>query len=188
LTLAAAKRHLWQVGADADDEYINELIDSAINYVEEHTHRSLVERQCTISIDRFPIYMTSLNNLVAGYVGILIPINPVQSIVRIDYTDTNGNNATIPATNLQLQAFDGRTVVYPAPNFPWPFNNPLRFANVTIVVNAGWPVNQCPPYIRHLLRALVALWYDKRIAATSALQQEIPHGISALLRQATWWW
>lgn len=188
VTLDALKRHLWTVGIDADDDYIVELCLSAMSLIEEQTNTSLVAREHTMTIDRFPYFWSSMQQLVPMTTGIMLPVWPLQSLTSLTYQQSPGVPVSIDVNTLQMRKYKPPSI-FPAASNVWPFVNPLQVSSVEIVFEAGYAdADAVPPMLKHAIRLLVGHWYKNREPAHQALLQAMPYGIDELIRTHKWWW
>lgn len=148
LSLAEAKAHL-RVRHTSEDAYIGSLITMARLLMEADTWRTIVRRQRTLTLNRFPI----------GREPIYLPRPPLVSIDSINYVNTAGANQAL--TGFRVDTTHEPGAVVPAYGTDWPEVRD-ELIGVTIVYTAGYAANQVPEPIKHCLRLSLAEQYESR--------------------------
>jgi uncharacterized phiE125 gp8 family phage protein len=188
VTLAKLKSHLWTIGIDADDDYIQDLCLTAMSYLEDQLNTSLVRRSHTLVIERFPYFWQSMNQMIPAMTGIVLPVWPIGTITSLTYVDIFAGTQSIDPTTLQIRNYKPPSI-FPKVGNVWPFSNPQQVANVSITFTAGYAtIPDIPMSILHCVKLLVAHWYKNRETASQALLQQMPFGIDELIRTNKWWW
>lgn len=187
LTLDKLKSHLWTVGIDADDDYITDLCLSAMQYLEQELNTSLVSRYYKLIIDQFPFFWVSLQQMVPGMIGIVVPVWPLVSVESIEYVDFLTGPQSYDLTGLQIRNFQPPSIFTKAGNV-WPFSSPQQVASVEIELTAGYASGEVPQAMLQAIRFLVSHWYKNREPAQQALLQPMPLGIAAMIRNQKWWY
>lgn len=154
VTTAQAKTHLRVTTSD-QDTYIDTLIVSAREAVENFLDRSLVQRVIRLDLPCFEDRM-------------FLPRGRASAIQNIKYIDTNGTLQTLAASNYTLQnPTHGASYVLRGYNVVWPTLRGVSDA-VQITYTAGYePLNSpidyrgsIPQAIRNALLKLVQAEYD----------------------------
>jgi len=150
---ADAKNHL-KVDFTDDDSLIDLYISAATSVAEKHTWRQLITATYELSLNDFP----------DADGPITIPRPPLQSIVSITYTDTDGNSQTLSASKYQVDTIREPGQVWPETTESWPAVEDERINAVTVKFKAGYGDNESdvPQQIRHAIKRITAHIYDNR--------------------------
>ncbi|NCP11251.1 MAG: hypothetical protein GW859_04725 [Sphingomonadales bacterium] len=158
ISLADAKAHL-RVLHDEEDVGIQALIDAASELIELETGYVAVEREAeTFAFDRFDRVLELRKR----------PVDP-ETIV-VGYLDTNGEAQRF--TDRRVYVKQDTVRIVPAPGHVWPRALCGQGA-VTVSATVGFGATAeagaagAPETVKHLIRLLVAYWYDNRGAAES---------------------
>lgn len=148
VALERMRDHLKYDGTD-NDTHITELITEAANYVEEYT--SFLIRQQTIEEKHssFP------NRFVLRF-------GNVQSITSITYTDEDGNNQTLAATEYKIVDTDFITEIHLTYDKTWPTTQSEASA-VTVTYVCGWTsTDDVPGILKRAMRYVAGRWDTMR--------------------------
>ena len=153
VTLLEAKDHLRVDGTD-DDALISAQVAAATRWVEEYTGRQLVDATWKLTLDEWP-----------DGDQILLPRPPLKTVASIDYTDRNGNVATMPTTDYLVDSSDdygpGRIVL--ADGKSWPSTQLRRAAAVAITYTAGYgTAADVPDVYKTAIKTVVGSLYEHR--------------------------
>ena len=171
VTLAEAKAHCRVDIAD-DDALITSLIESATEYCERRTNKSLPVRQWSIEMSSFP------------YDGaeIVVPIAPLSSVSSVTYYDMNNAAVVMSAglyrvgTNMEcgrIRTAVGTTL--------WPYTASVGDA-VTIVFDAGYATAALVPSgYKQAIKLLVGHWYENREAVSNDAGSAVDLAVDSLL-------
>lgn len=132
----------------SQDDMLEGMITAARVAVEQHTHRSFVEKTIKQSLADFPA---------SGCIELLFP--PLSSVSSVAYYDTDGTEQTIDASN--YIAITNRTVglVQAADTYSWPSTYERADAvNVTFV--AGIPSAEITKTAKVLIKLIAADLYE----------------------------
>ena len=172
ISLADAKAHL-RVDSDDEDEYIQQLVDAASEWVENETGHVAVTREEAFSFDSFePMLELRLR-----------PVDP--DTITVEYLDGNGDTQTVDT----FRAIDrlGTTRVLPPIGASWPCASRTPGA-VTVTASIGLDATDeggapgAPATIVHIVRLLVEHWYAQRSAVNIGnIVNEIPFTVASLL-------
>lgn len=169
------KAHL-RVVHDQEDTLIRDLCEVARDVVETATGRTLINTVWVYSLDGFPIGRQ-----------IEIPRSPLVSVSSVRYYDSSGT--------LTLLSSDDYTVVGVGERFvpgavelnadkSWPTTQD-RSGSVLITYTAGFGTSRdnVPAAAKHLIRLLVAHWYENREGiVVGTITKEIEYGVKSLMQ------
>lgn len=159
VSIAEVRQHC-RIDATDDDAGIARRILAARTYVEQVTERAIPVQTLEITMDDFPVGTIEL------------PRAPVASVTSIKYTDANGAQQTVSASDYVLDSSTVLPRVALAFGKSWPATQQTA-GNVIIRFVAG--EDQAPEPIRQAILVLVAAWDENRAAF-----DPIP-GVDALL-------
>lgn len=173
VTLAEMKEHL-HYDADDQDDRITALIAVARAACEAETNRSFLTQTWTLSLDRFPRSVIEL------------PHPPLQSVLSIAYTDTNGDAQVLADSEYQVDAISEPGRIAPARGCTWPTTDTESFGAVIVSFLAGWTAAaSVPDEIKHAIKLLVGHWFEHLEAVTmEGMPKELPFAVNVLL----WHW
>lgn len=166
VTLEEAKIHLRVDGSEEDD-YISSLIAASVGMTEEVLRRKLLTQTWEVSL-------TSFSDVIA------LPWPPVQSVVSIKYTDSNGDEKTLDSS--EYYAFFSQFHAEIEPRLTWPEVSrdvpyPVR---IRFVCGYG-TAQEVPAQIKLAIKMLVGTWYANRETLSAGGEKEIPHSYQWLL-------
>lgn len=141
LTLTEVKAHITPIDS-SDETYINDAIKDAREYCEGKTGRALAAQTIKAYPERFQYVMR-------------LPREPIVSIESVKYTDYDGVETTMSASNYVLNEAAGTLSFKELPAF-----NPNIAKPIEITYTAGYTV--LPRVIRRAMMILVAFWYENR--------------------------
>ncbi|QJW94699.1 head-tail connector protein [Frigoriglobus tundricola] len=194
LTLAQAKAHLnVSPGVTADDDLITDLIRAAREQTELETGRRWMTQTLTMSWHTFPyrddpgmkFASDYWPGMVPGYYPVLIlPYEPVQSIVSLTYFDPNGVPQTLTEGTDFLTWLDhSPPLAYPYPGKLWPFTQTSRLGAVSCQFVAGYAsADQVPARVRSAMKLAIGYWYEHRGDSDDPTELGLPLGAVRLLR------
>lgn len=177
ITLSSLKSHL-RITHSSDDDYLNELIATAVGAIENYTSRSLLNRTQQQWMDFLP--GTGNEYTLYGAGTAQVPVRyatlgmfrwfdlmsaPVLSVTKMQFVDNTNTEQTFDASNYIVDAAD--------PDAPariilqrgciWPVD--LRVARalyVEYVVGYGSIASDVPAPIRHAVRLMAAALWSNR--------------------------
>ncbi len=159
--LNQAKAHL-RVDGDADDELIFGLISSARAFAEETTGRALISQTWVQKLDAWP----------EGKVELSRP--PVQSIVSIEYLDTEGDLQTMDSADYEISIGMWKTRVVPVGG-SWPATaRSLDAIRITFVAGYGLVGSEVPAPITQAMLLMIGQLYDGTCSVGSATSNAAP--------------
>lgn len=151
LTTAEAKTHL-RVDTSDDDTYIDTLVASARQWVENYTDLALVTQTITEYFDAFPV---------TGHFE--LTKSPVSSITSISYLDANGDSQTWDSANYRTDLIQKPARIAPIYGGSYPTTYNTQNA-ITVVYVAGYgAASAVPAAIKHAIKLLLAEMYEMRI-------------------------
>lgn len=157
--------------AHDEDTLIDGLLRAAVDYVEQHTGRSLLPQVWEKTLDAFPA------------AEIELPKPPVLAVESVRFRDPQGQWQILGASAYAVDLDSQPGWLLPAMGLDWP--DTLASANaVRIRYQAGYAdASKVPASIKQAIHLLVGHWYENRQAATvgNAQAQSIPFGVEALL-------
>ena len=175
LTLAQLRLHLkldTTLGVHEDDALIQGLLDSAVEYAQHYTGRSVGSQILELALDAFPVGAIELKQ------------GPVTSITSVKYTDTASVVQTVDSANYTLDDYSFQNWVLPAYVYTWPTT--LDAANVVKVRYVAGAAT-VPAAILAALKLMVGHWYQNREQGSKFEIKEIPLGVHALLNTQKVW-
>lgn len=148
VTLQEAKDHL-RVDSTDEDTLIQNAITAATAYIDGPygIGRALVEQQWDLHLDCFP------------WGRIVLPLNPVQSVDEITYTDTAGNTQTLASSAYIASVTREPATIEPAYNRNWPSTRLVADA-VKVRFTAGYA--DVPRDLKAAILWLTAHMYENR--------------------------
>jgi uncharacterized phiE125 gp8 family phage protein len=170
VTLAVMKEHLHYDASDQDDR-IEALIAVARAACEAETNRAFLTQTWTLSLDRFPRGVIEL------------PHPPLQSVLSIAYTDTNGDAQALDESDYQVDAISEPGRIAPARGCTWPTTDSESFGAVIVSYQAGWSAAaSVPDEIKHAIKLLSGHWFEHLEAVTmEGTPNTLPFAVSMLL-------
>ncbi len=155
-----------------DDAYIQTLIATAAEYVEEHACVALMESTWRMRLDRFP----------TGTVPLVLPMANVTAVTEVAYTDPNGVAASWDLANVKLSADRSPPLLRPARGKSWPSAASEPDA-VSITFTAGAAkVEDVPPVLVQAMLLLIGHWYENREAiVVGTITKEMERAVDALI-------
>jgi len=169
VSLAQAKSHL-RVDTDADNEYIQTLIQAAREYVEDLLDTALVATTWAASYDCFPLW------------EIVLPRPPLISVQSVVFRNVAGESQTLTEPyQIDVRAIPGR--IFPVFNTVWPA---VRGDENSVVVTftSGYQ-GDVPGVIKHAILLLVGNWYAIREpVVVGSTANSIPNTLETLLSAA----
>lgn len=162
-----------RVDTETEDEYIQNLIAVARQYVEDMLDITLCTTVWEVRYDLFPIWEINL------------PRPPMAAgDVTVTYRNGDGTYGTLTSTASEFQ-WDTRSIpgkIYPLWARAWP---PTRGDenSVTVRYSAGYGPDgtNVPPVAKHLIAMLVAHWFEQRQPAVAGGMVSVPHTFDTLL-------
>jgi uncharacterized phiE125 gp8 family phage protein len=176
LTLTQVKTFLRITEASPADEdenaMLNAFITAARETAEIHQGRDLIEKQYDLVLDYWPEEEISLRD-------------PLQSVERIQYIDSNGN-ITVLTEGVDYDIDTKRGIVRPVYGITWPSFSPLPSSAVLIRFTSGFSPSSmfwsdAGARVLVGMRMLIEQWYDERLPIVTGSQPyELPFAVRAL--------
>jgi len=164
INLAEAKSHL-RVETGDDDGYINDLIATATDYLQQTTNLKLITQT-------WRQYVDGLNQ----HGSVVLEARPPQSIAEVTVFDAEGNSSVVPIENYQFHQYGNpaELVIH--------LSNPCSVFEIDIIAGFGDTGADVPDVLKRAILVLIAHWYEFR-GAVSAFEQplSLPSGFDALI-------
>jgi len=172
VTVEDVKAHLRVETAD-DDDYIENSIDRAIDYIEAGAGVCFMEQEWDQICDSFP-YSSAAIELLRW---------PVTSITSIKYLDGGGQAQTWAATSYILNGYTRPPRVAPTYSQFWPLAAVQTLASVTIRFKAGQTdKKKVPPRMSQALYMLLGHWYENRSdVEVGTIASKVPEGSEEII-------
>jgi uncharacterized phiE125 gp8 family phage protein len=179
ITLAEAKAHC-RIDTSTDDTYVGTLISAAREWVEDYLDRSLVTQQLTMRMDKFPteIELPRPPMATAG---------TATTVVVTYVSGDNGSTATLAASAYRVDREATPGVIRNLYGQSWPSHlSDQNSVTVTWWAGYGSVGTSVPTRVRHAMLMLLATWYERRLSADNAGNNEVPFGVRSLLDSVSW--
>ena len=201
VTLAEVKSQA-RIYTTADDSFITSVIIAAARAaIETETRRAFVTQTWKLLLDNFPIADPTYHE--NGYMPIVLPKPPAQSITSFTYYDTAGVQQTLTATQANGDMADN-TVIYgyqldpgsetqpgrllPPWAKPWPPTRRIPNAvAITFVAGYGdlvggnWTPRAIPTELKQAILLQAAHFYENREAISADGKKELARGVASLI-------
>ncbi|SRR6266704_2187400 len=198
LTVAEAKLFA-RIDVTDDDALVTDLIAGARRLCEERRSWAYITQTWDFFLDAFPTTVGSnafpvasdwpdVPNAFPGswpylplYLPIFLPRAPVQSVVSVSYTKSDGTPIIVSASDYFVDVANTRKArIAPQIGKTWPtdFLRPLNGVAIRFVAGYGTAATSIPEHMRLAMKQLVAFWYQNRDAIGT-----IPDEINDLLSQ-----
>jgi uncharacterized phiE125 gp8 family phage protein len=208
VTLAEAKAFL-RIEDSTEDQVVTDLITAARQYVENRTGRALITQTWQLTDDGFPsLWWKTIQNTafrrtpqilgmpipvwpanpmaLTAAQEIAIPMPPLQSVVSVQYVDTNGNMQLLPPTQYQVDNTDVVGRLAPSVGNVWPITQIGQYNAASVIFKAGYgdAETDVPLALRRVIRALVGVFYATRELTTPVTQKVVPvGGVDSVIQQ-----
>lgn len=159
-----------------EDAYLQDLITAARGYIETITNRQLITATWEVRLSGFPGSPT--------YPLQLLPA-PVASVTSVTYVDDAGASQVWPTNSYQVDLAAEPAEILPGYQVLWPMARDVVGAvKVRFVAGYGSTGSSVPASLRHLIKLLVAHWYEHREPViTGTTVNQLPMAIESLLWQ-----
>lgn len=170
VTLVEAKLHL-RVDTSDEDALITALITAARQFAEHYTGRALAPQTLEMALDAFP----------ACNGDILLDMPPVATVTYIKYTDEDGTEQTLSASDYAFSLYGDARRISLAADAEWPATDAIADA-VRVRYVTGYAATPKIVFaailllIGHLYENRQDVYVDMRVAIAS-----VPNGAAALL-------
>ena len=178
VTLAEAKAHC-RIDTSTEDAYVSALIVAAREWVESYMNETLVTTQYVMKLDAFPAEIELPNPPMIA--------SGTATAVTITYTENDtGSTATLATSEYRVDRDSVPGVIRPVYAETWP-SHLLDYNAVQVTWWAGrGDAASVPQRVKVAILMLVAMWFEKRLAADAASLSEVPFGVKALLDSVKW--
>ena len=173
VSLAEAKAHL-RVDTSDDDALITSLIVAARQWCEGYQNRAYVTQTWDLVLDDWPADPCPDR--------VRVPLPPLQSVASLKYTDADGVQATMPATDylVDVASQPGRLVL--AYGKVWPTVTLRPAAAIEVRFTAGYGLAVAvPETVKQAIKLLVGHLYEHREATSVDELSEVSFAVKALL-------
>jgi len=172
ITTAEAKTHLRIDHAD-EDNFIDDLITAAREYVEDVSRRALVTQTWRMSLQAWP----------AGD-EILLPRPPLQSVMSVVYIDSDGDSTTwsTDGYDVDTDGEPGRIVLAYGESWPSVTLRPTNPIQIIFVAGYGDAASDVPQWAKKAMMLLLGHWYENREdTIPGTIIKGIPLGVESLI-------
>lgn len=162
VSLKAVKQHCRIETDETEfDDDLNDLIRTAVEWVQDSCHLCLITTSFRAVWDLFPAYWLNL------------PLWPVSSITTVAYYDLSGVDTNI--ASYQSDLIQAPAKICPAIAATWPATQVERSGavRVTFVAGYGADASYVPHKVKHLIKLLVGHWFKHREAVGMGDTKEI---------------
>jgi len=155
ISLEDAKDHL-RLSGDAEDDYVQSLIYTAIDWAEQFTGRRLLTQTWKYYLDDWPEARDD-----GSYIR--LPFGQLKSVTSVVYTDSDEDDTTWDSDEyiVDIESEPGRVVLgygYTWPSFTASPSNPICITYV-----CGWTASaSVPTNIKHAIKLMVTDLYNDR--------------------------
>lgn len=157
VSLAAAKEQLT-VDFDDDDSFIQRLIATASNHVEQVTGLIVTEKTLKLHCHGFE----DLNRL---------PVGPVKEVVAVRYIAPTGDDVILDPSRYEARIEGLRASIVAKADQPWPAIQPG--SRIAVDVVAGF--DEVPAAVCQAMLLLIGTWYRNREQViTGTITAELP--------------
>lgn len=165
LTLTEVKAHVTPIDA-TDDTYLNDAIKDAREYCEDVTGRALAAQTIKAYPEKFEYTLR-------------LPREPIIAITSVKYTDYDGVETTMSASNYILNEVAGTISFKELPSF-----TPRVAKSIEITYTAG--KDALPRIVRRAMLILIGYWYENR--GDKELPSNVEGKVLNLLRSKKVFW
>jgi uncharacterized phiE125 gp8 family phage protein len=184
VTLAEAKAHL-RVDTSDDDSYIQNLVSSAREWVENYLDRTLIHTQWVMRFDKFPD---------SGIEPVELPRPPMvasgtATAVTVTFTQEAGPTSTYSTAEYRVDRNATPGAILPIYGSTWtPHRQDDNAISVTWWAGYGATGASVPAAIRHAILMLVGHWYDgaRSGVVVGSISKEVEFGVKSLLDSQRW--
>lgn len=164
------KAHLRIEDSESDYETdLNQLIQTANEWVFSNCHLSLINRTVTCYFDSFDSPLK-------------LPLFPIQSVSAVQYFDVNGASQTV--ASYQTDLLQSPAKLCPAVGAEWPETQSEKVNPVSVSLISGYGATESsvPALAKHLIRLLVGHWFVNREAVGVGTTKEIEFSANELVK------
>lgn len=178
VTLAEAKAHC-RVDFTDDDTYITSLITAATTYLDYQygiLGQALITQRWSVAVDGPAV------DAEENFDHIHIPIVPTQTLISIQYYDTDEVLQTATLSDFRLVADGSWAYVRPNTGVDWPTTYDRADA-ITVTADCGFgDPEDVPSTIKHAMLLLICHWYENRESVSAGIDMmTVPMTFDALI-------
>jgi uncharacterized phiE125 gp8 family phage protein len=160
-----------RIDSTGERTLIESYLTAARILAEDVSHRALMQRTVTLTLDKFP----------AGRRILELPRPPLTSVTSISYVDTGGATTAMASTNYVVDTASRPGRLQPTYNTVWPTaRDQLGAVTITYVAGATTSTNVAETD-KQAIRMLVGHWFQNR-EAVGTLPNEIAFAFNTLVR------
>jgi len=172
VSLATLKAHSRLLSGTSEDALLALYLGAAVDLVERHTSRALLDKQRTFRAARWE--------------GLRLPYAPLLSIVSLTYRDENGATQTLDTSAYSVRNAaqeDRRGLLLPAVGTEWPALQELeQDGQITVTYTAGRAsADDIPSGLKLAVLHVAASFYEQRLPLADIEHYELPFNLRALL-------
>ncbi len=190
VTVDELKAHC-RIFHSADDAYLDLLRVGARQQVEKDLNIAVVGQQYTLHLDSwFDHHRVHQNLIPIGYGAnyphiyyphIAIPVQPLQSVESIMYTDTDGDTQTLDPSLYEVKPFkDPPHIRLVEGTFP----DIQAYSEILVTFTAGYAdADSVPQVLKHAVFFLASHWYEHREAEVESIMRDVPLGYERIINR-----
>ena len=158
-----------RIDSNFENDLVQIYIDAAREWVENYTGRALTQRAEVMKYDSF------CDRYVHHRPALVSKFRPLESVVTILYTDTNGDDETLAPAEYRVVG----NAVYARAGKSFPqVQTPSQ---VIMTANVGEPPEDVPASLKQAVLLLVSHYYNNRDAVeVGTITATLPMGVKAL--------
>lgn len=177
ISLATAKMQA-RVDGTAEDALMGTFVAAAREKCEEIARRAFVTQTLRLSLDDWP----------DGRV-LRLPRPPLQSVTSVKYTDVDGVEHTLSASDYVVDADSQPGRIALKNDADWPSDELREVGAIKITFVAGYgAASAVPKKYQTAVQLLAAHLYENRDAGSEVTLSEIPFGVTALASTDKGWY
>lgn len=171
IDLDDVKDHL-RIDGVADDSMLQLWVDAATDVIEKATNRALITQTWNLRLDRFP------------FCGpIWIPLQKLQSVTSLTYTDPDGTTQTMSSANYEVDFTEDYAKIVLAYGQAWPsIRDKINAVTVQFIAGYGDSASAVPAGLRKALCFLIGHWYENREpVVVGTIASKVPDTLEPLI-------
>ncbi len=188
VSLDFAKKHS-RVLNNAENDLVQEYLGTAREFIETVTDLQFMTATWVLTLRGFP---GSVPGIIPGpaWPGaqVIFPHPPLQSVVQVQYVDTDGNTQVLSPALYQVMTSSLLGRMWPARLQVWPITDPQTLNAVIITYKAGYgDASKVPKRAKQAIRVLATHMYENRQVAAErgGFQKtllEVPIGLRSMIQ------
>lgn len=149
VTVSEAREQVVAIGSD-HDVLLTRLIAASERMAEQYLGGFISERTVEVTMDAFPVDNT-----------FKLPVFPIQSVVSVTYTDTEGGSQTLTEGTDFRASLNGKAGHLVALN-GWPTSREYSPDSVKVRLVVGYASGEAPEDVRHAILLKVSELFENR--------------------------